>query len=513
VKSLLLVLNHVQNAKTRPIVKIALEGAGHRVVEAPGDVQCLSLLSNGLNPDLLFCEASSAGSPGIAKLRQALKYISADKICLITRLGEQSLPLEAARLGVSHFLTMPVTREDVESAAESMTKSDRRSDTPCGSDADLEDSIVVPAHPARGAGVPLDMPPVPYIEELDCGNFFLAASPKMLEIHRQVKLLADIDVNVLILGESGTGKEVVAQLIHRNSRRLNERFLKVNCAALPADLLESEMFGHRQGAFTGAINDRPGKFEQANRGTLLLDEIGEIGIQMQAKLLHVLQDGQFTRLGAQETTRVDVRVLAATNVQIEDALVNKTFREDLFYRLSVFTIKVPPLRQRREEIPYFIEEFIRRSPAELRKGLGAGLPSRLMDVALIYDWRGNLRELRNFVTRTMVMRDAEAATRELESKVAASSALDPQEQVVDVPLPCAGIRSVVSDVKARTEAKMIQNALETFGWNRRRAAQSLDMSYRALLYKIQQHHLRPWPDATPRQPEQQGRSTRQKAVS
>ena len=130
----------------------------------------------------------------------------------------------------------------------------------------------------------------------------------MLEIHRQVKLLADIDLNVLILGESGTGKEVIAQLIHKNSRRSGEKFLKVNCAALPADLLESELFGHRHGAFTGAINDRPGKFEQANRGTLLLDEIAEISVQMQAKLLHVLQDGQFARLGAQETTKVDVRV-------------------------------------------------------------------------------------------------------------------------------------------------------------------------------------------------------------
>ena len=171
-------------------------------------------------------------------------------------------------------------------------------------------------------------------------------------------------------------------------------------------MLESELFGHRQGAFTGAIKDRAGKFEQANRGTLLLDEIGEIGVQMQAKLLQVLQDGQFARLGAQETTKVDVRVLAATNVLMEDALFAKTFREDLYYRLSVFTIKVPPLRERREEIPYLIEEFIRRSPVELTSGFGSSLPSRLMDAALLYDWKGNLRELRNFVTRTIVMRDA-----------------------------------------------------------------------------------------------------------
>lgn len=210
----------------------------------------------------------------------------------------------------------------------------------------------------------------------------------------------------------------------------------------------------------------------------------------------------------QETTQVDVRVLAATNVQMEAALLDRTFREDLYYRLSVFTIKVPPLRERREEIPYLIEEFIRRSPVELRKGFGTSLPSRLMDVALVYDWRGNLRELRNFVTRTIVMRDADAATRELEFKVAASGTADAPEQLADAPPPCVGIRSIVSDVKARTEAKMIQGALETFGWNRRRAAQYLDMSYRALLYKIQQHQLRPWPDGDPQQPGQKVRSTR-----
>jgi transcriptional regulator with GAF, ATPase, and Fis domain len=360
--------------------------------------------------------------------------------------------------------------------------------------------------------IPEDMPAMPYLEELGGSNFFLAASPQMLEIHRHVKLLADVDVNVLILGESGTGKEVIAQLIHKHSGRSREKFLKVNCAALPADLLESELFGHRQGAFTGAIKDRAGKFEQANRGTLLLDEIGEIGVQMQAKLLQILQDGQFARLGAQETTKVDVRVLAATNVQMEDALFDKTFREDLYYRLSVFTIKVPPLRERREEIPYLIEEFIRRSPVELTSGFGSSLPSRLMDAALLYDWKGNLRELRNFVTRTIVMRDVDAATRELEIKATASETDGSQNQLIDAPAPCVGIRSIVRDVKARTEAKMIQSALETFGWNRRRAALHLNMSYRAMLYKIQQHHLRPWSAGDPEQPFQKARSARKNAV-
>ena len=507
VRPLLLVLTDIQNAKTRSIVKMVLEGAGHRVIEAPGHAQFLTLLSNGLDPDLLLCEASAVDSSETAQFRQALKFVSADRICVITKLSDQGLRSKAAELGIVHILTAPVTRDGVESVIESLIPAKEPDDAGCTPSFHSGDAAAPTPDSVLSAHIPSDMPAVPYVEELGGGNFFLAASPQMLEIHRQVKLLADIDVNVLILGESGTGKEVIAQLIHKNSRRSRERFLKVNCAALPQDLLESELFGHRQGAFTGAINDRPGKFEQAHRGTLLLDEIGEIGVQMQPKLLHVLQDGQFTRLGAQETTKVDVRVLAATNIQMEDALFNKTFREDLYYRLSVFTIKVPPLRERREEIPCLIEEFIRRSPMELRNGFGS-LPSRLMDVALLYDWRGNLRELRNFVTRTIVMRDADAATRELESKVEVSGASDTQEQFVDAPPPCAGIRSIVSDVKARTESKMIQGALETFGWNRRRAAQYLNMSYRALLYKIQQHRLRPWPAGEPQQPVQKSRSTR-----
>ena len=509
---LLLVLTAIQNAKARATVKMVLEGAGHRVIEASGCAQVNALLSNGLDPDLLLCEASPVKSTETPQFRQFLKFAHADRICLITKLSEQALHREAAELGIKRTLTLPVTREDVESVIESLTHAKAQICAARNLPSDCGDRAVATPGPANSAHIPEDMPALPYLEELGGNNFFLAASPQMLEICRQVRLLADLDVNVLILGESGTGKEVVAQLIHKNSRRSGERFLKLNCAALPADLLESELFGHRQGAFTGAISDRAGKFEQANRGTLLLDEIGEIDVQMQAKLLHVLQDGQFARLGAQETTKVDVRVLAATNVQIEDALYTKTFREDLYYRLSVFTIKVPPLRERREEIPCLIEEFIRRSPAELTKGFGSSLPSRLMDAAFAYDWKGNLRELRNFVTRTLVMRDADAATRELEAKAATSGTPDPENQLMDAPAPCVGIRSIVRDVKARTESKMIQSALETFGWNRRRAAQYLNMSYRGLLYKIQQHHLRPWSAVDPKQPVPNIGSTRQNAM-
>jgi DNA-binding NtrC family response regulator len=338
---------------------------------------------------------------------------------------------------------------------------------------------------------------VPLVEELGEHGFFLAAAPRMLEIHHQAKLIADADVNVLILGESGTGKEVVARLIHQYSQRSSHKFLKVNCAALPADLLESELFGHQKGAFTGAFKDTAGKFEQANGGTLLLDEIGEMSVQMQAKLLHVLQDGQFSRLGGQDCIKADLRVLAATNIRVEDALQEKRLREDLYYRLSVFTINMPPLRERRVEIPFFVEETIRRAPAEMKNGRVFKFSSQLIEAAQCYEWRGNLRELRNFVTRTMIMRDADAALRELEAKIEStngiisdrSGAIFPEDERTK--MGRSGMRSIMRDVKDRTEAQLIQNALDVSGWNRRHAAKYLNISYRGLLYKIQQHHLSP----------------------
>jgi len=486
VSPFLLVLAVVQKAETRSFVKKVLEDAGHRVIESEGYGQAQLLLSNGLLPDLVLLECSPASSIEVAQCQQLLRSTSAERICLIAGMGEEKLRAEASELGIRHILSNPVTRCEIELMLEGLSQPwTRPGTTACG------------AASSSAAVSQSEMPAPPYIEELNGDSFFLAGSPKMLEIHRQVKLLAETDVNVLILGESGTGKEIIAKLIHKNSQRANAKFLKVNCAALPADLLESELFGYRQGAFTGAIKDQPGKFEQANGGTLLLDEIGEIATQIQAKLLHVLQDGQFARLGGQTCTKVDVRVLAATNIQMDSALLEKTFREDLYYRLSVFTIQVPPLRERREEIPYLMEETVRRAPAAMKSGAGAVLSSGLLDAALLYHWPGNLRELRNFVIRTIIMRDPAAAARELEAKVeGASRIVQPVADTNGISLQSStprgsGMRSVVRDLKERTEMQMILDALEVSRWNRRKAAQSLNISYRALLYKIQQHRLTP----------------------
>lgn len=392
-------------------------------------------------------------------------------MCLVHRAGEEQLKRLGRSLGVTRFLARPMVEADVTAMLQNVCEA-------------RVTTVALNDDSAEGLDNRV-------LEEVGEGRYFLAAAPSMLKIYKQVRLLADVDAPVLILGESGTGKEIIAHLIHKHSSRSEHRFVNVNCAALPAELLESELFGYKQGAFTGAIKDKPGKFELANRGTLLLDEIGEMSAQMQAKLLHVLQDGQFNRLGAREGSRVDVRVLAATNVPIESALVGKTFREDLYYRLNVFTINVPPLRERREEIPYLIEEIVRRLPDELRGNYEFTFSSRLMDAVQQYDWRGNVRELRNFVTRTMTMRDSDTAVHELESKIAAGYRAAQNDAKQGSSPEHSGMRSIMRDMKDRAEAQMIQNALEVSGWNRRHAAKYLNISYRGLLYKIQQHHLAP----------------------
>jgi DNA-binding NtrC family response regulator len=473
----------IRTADTRSIVRKTLEEDGHRVVEANGFAQALSLTSNGFVPDLLLVE-SGTNQDEMTKLRSFLRDAAAIPTCLIYGSIEGSLLREVSQLSVRYSLSTPIKPEALASVIDAL----ERPEEPQGSSCKARASAPKPV--LNTSSIPSGMPSVPYLEELgECG-YFLAASPKMLEIRRQVQLIADADVNVLLLGESGTGKEIVAHLIHKYSARARHKFLKVNCAALPADLLESELFGHQKGAFTGAIKDRPGKFEQANHGTLLLDEIGEMSASMQAKLLHVLQDGQFTRLGGQEIIKSDLRVLAATNVQIDSAMQEKKFREDLYYRLSVFTICIPPLRERREEIPYLIDETVRRAPTETKNGTEYGFSSRLMDVALLYDWPGNVRELRNFVTRTIIMRDSDAAVRELEAKIDTGKQM-PEEEVAHLPARRSGMRSIMRDVRDRTEAQLIQDALEVAGWNRRHAAQNLNISYRGLLYKIQQHRLTP----------------------
>jgi len=314
-------------------------------------------------------------------------------------------------------------------------------------------------------------------------GIFIYTSDKMHQIKEMIDQVANTDVTVLILGESGVGKEVVARSIHLNSLRRDRPFVKVNCAALPSELLESELFGYEKGAFTGAYRQKPGKFELANGGTIFLDEIVEISPPLQAKLLQVLQDREFSRLGGKRDVRVDVRVLAATNKNIEEAVNSGRFREDLYYRLNVVNVTIPPLRDRKEEIPIFVEYFLDKFGKKYRKTVKR-LSDPIMKVFLQYHWLGNVRELENVIQRIIVLGNEKVVLDELASAINKESVQVEEESHPRKKWP--SLKEVHREAIAKAETEVIRKALEMTNWNRKKAAGLLNISYKALLYKIKE---------------------------
>ncbi len=325
-----------------------------------------------------------------------------------------------------------------------------------------------------------------FSEEVSNGFVFPAFSPSMAKIRSSIDQVARVDVPVLLLGESGVGKEVVARRIHQLSARAHRTFLKVNCAALPAELLESELFGYEAGAFTGATRSKPGQFELCNKGTILLDEIGELPSALQAKLLHVLQGGQFSKLGGRSLIEVDVRILAATNVNIPSALANKQLREDLYYRLSALSIHLPPLRERREEIPVFLKYFMQRLAAQLGCA-PKPYPTTVLDACVRYAWPGNVRELENFVKRFLVLGDEDPVPAILERSKTSMTPHPPDTEVLSLGRPDNpwSLRTV----RAEAEKEAILFALEQTKWRRKDAARKLRISMKALYNKLRLYRI------------------------
>jgi two-component system response regulator AtoC len=304
--------------------------------------------------------------------------------------------------------------------------------------------------------------------------------------------VASSDAPVVLRGESGVGKEVLAREIHSRSPRASKPFLKINCAALPLELLESELFGYERGAFTGAVKSTPGQFEVADGGTIMLDEIGDMDVRLQAKLLHVLQDGEFRRLGGRETIRVNVRLLAATHCDLEKAIAEKRFREDLYYRLSIISIQVPPLRERKEEILPLARLFLKKhggaTPAP-------EITTDLSEALLMHQWPGNIRELENVIRKFLVFGDAEAMAQELRSRAGGAPRQNPGEPSNVLRLSTL---EEVAQARTRDEMTMILDALNAARWNRRRAAALLDIDYKGLLYRMKKLGI----SATRRRPRQ-----------
>src|SRR5947199_3958643 len=307
----------------------------------------------------------------------------------------------------------------------------------------------------------------------------LWSSPKMLEARQILREAARVDVTVLVTGETGTGKELVARAVHHFSSRRAGPFVKVNCAAMPRELLESELFGYERGAFTGAHKLKIGKFEAAHHGTIFLDEIGDLHSALQAKLLHVLQDGDFSRVGGKSTLKIDVRVLAATNQDLERAVAEGRFREDLYYRLNVINVTVPPLRERTEEIPVLVDYFVQRY-AKIFRREGFSIPSAVKDRMTRQRYPGKDRELEYLIKRMIVLRDP------LLTRISVPHAsADPRGNgPTKAPITEISLKDISRKASLAAEREAISKVLGQTGWNRVRAAKALKISYRALLYKM-----------------------------
>ena len=324
--------------------------------------------------------------------------------------------------------------------------------------------------------------------EPDDESLTLGHSQAMKKLRLLVDQVADTDATVLIRGESGVGKGVVASLLHSKSFRREKPFVKINCAALPSELLEAELFGYEKGAFTGAHRRKPGKFEFAHEGTIFLDEVGELSPPLQAKILHVLQDREFSRLGGERDIHVDVRILSSTNRNLEDAVETGSFRNDLYYRLNVVSLQVPPLRERQDEIPLLAELFLKKYRGQYNRP-DAKISTKTLGMFQKHHWPGNVRELENFVKRVVILRDEEFVAQEIKSPVEAAMT-DWSEPIT------GGLKEVARRAARKAERQAIQETLRQTHWNRTQAAKLLGISYKALLYKMQECGLSPSKEET-----------------
>src|ERR1700740_3378023 len=435
-------------------IKTLLEVDDYKVETATTGEEALQRVEKGLQPDLVLLDVLMPGIDGLETLEQLRQKRPGVKVVMLSCVNDTKKVVQAMRLGAHDYLTKPFQKAEL--------------------DAVIDQCL--------GQGKTL---PSGEAEEVGEDTFFIAASAAMRKIRSPAALVAHVDIPVLLLGESGTGKEVLARLIHKLSARAHRTFLKVNCAAVPADLLESELFGYEPGAFTGATHAKPGKFELCNKGTILLDEIGEMPPQLQAKLLHVLQDQSFSRLGSRSVIKVDVRILAATNINIPEALATKRLREDLYYRLNAFTLSLPPLRDRREEIPILLKHFMSQLSEEYARPPLPFSPA-MLQACQNHTWPGNLRELNNFLKRYLILGDENLAVSELLPRNDGTGGTPGESSRTN---DSGGLKSLARSAKDEAEALAITRALEQTNWNRKQAAAILQISYKALLYKIRQYGI------------------------
>jgi two-component system response regulator AtoC len=462
------------------LVGAMLEQQGYELVALPHPGDAVRTFERD-RPSAVILDVLTPGLDGMAVLA-ALKKIDRDvPIIVVSRHADTTTVVQAMRLGAADFLCKPFTVDALHGPL---------------------------SHALRQRQLTAELASLRrQIQSEPSHRLLLGANRHIAGVRELIDRVADTDATILVRGESGTGKELVARALHAGSNRREGPFVKINCAALPTELLESELFGYERGAFTGAIQHKPGKFEFANHGTMFLDEIAELSPPLQAKLLQVLQDGEFSRLGGKADVRVDARIVAATNRDLERAVAQGQFREDLFFRLNVVAIVLPPLRDRREDIPLFTEFFLKKFSVQYNKPRPPLSPDtcRLMEQ---HEWPGNVRELENLVRRLIILGGEAPIQRELSRSVQARGAQSqaagspaargavpipfavPLRPVIDPSMvdlaapPPGGLKEIARAAAREAERVAIAAMLQRTHWNRKEAAESLGISYKALLYKI-----------------------------
>jgi two-component system response regulator AtoC len=464
--------------EVRNYLETALRCQGYAVEIAQDGEEALAYLQSSRAPvAAVVLDVFMPRRDGIDTLKEIRRFNRDVPVIMMSGASSPLTVAEAMNNGASDFIAKPLNPEDLRKALKTAFSS-------------RPPSAASPAESEAGPGNE---------------KVFFGVSWRMQELHNLIGQIGWSEAPVLIQGETGVGKEVYARELHAHSPRAKRSLLKLNCAALPSELVESELFGYERGAFTGAFQRKPGMFEQADGGTILLDEIGDMEFKLQAKLLQVLQDHEFQRVGGKGCIRVDVRVIAATHCDLEQAIAEDSFREDLFYRLNVVSIRVPPLRERKEDILAMAAFLVRKHAPP--GAPPAQIPPSLQEMFLAYDWPGNIRELENVIRKFLIFRDAQVIERDFRLKLARKpvqraalpeetvSALPPLPEVAGHSADGAGnlngngngatpVLLQVAQAKREAERSAILAALKSTNWNRRQASTLLQIDYKALLYKM-----------------------------
>ncbi len=446
----------------RDTMRMLLEYDGYEVSVAASGQEGLAMVEKD-SPDLVFLDVKMPGMDGLEVLSRLRGLNDALPVVIVSAHGTTTTALEAGRLGAFRFIEKPLSKDYVlDAVREGLELGSLRQEN----------------RQLRSA--------------LETRHQVIGESVGLRGITDQVRRAAPTNATVLILGESGVGKELIARAIHRNSLRAKERFVQVNCAAIPEELIESELFGHERGAFTGATDKQTGKFEQADRGTIFLDEVGDMSPKTQAKVLRVLQEGEVERLGSARTIKVDVRVIAATNKNLEEEIAEGRFRDDLYFRLSVIPIKAPPLRERLEDIPALVQHFVAQFSRENNRR-PARFSQQSIEALKQARWRGNIRELKNVVERLLIMSDRDVidgddvrAVVPTVVRTDASASLGSGSAASPVVTGAATLRAF----KEASERAWLVDKLREHGWNISKTAEEIDTPRSNLYKKLEQYGIR-----------------------